>query len=100
MGKVSHLESARQAFYNHMIGPARAAAYTYSNLSYKEQKRLISLVPSNFQRYLYIQSALPHSYNEIFSKVCFVSDNLLSGLGCMVMQLLLYRKEIDMYVKL
>lgn len=77
-----------------------AAVFAYSQLTYREQKKLLKSIPSVFHSYLYIENALPHDYNSFFSKVRFVPEQIMPGLGCFVMQMMPYREEINRFVSL
>lgn len=100
MGKISNLEWARQCFYNPKLKRGTGAIFAYNHLSYRDQKKLKRAIPLPYQKYLYIENALPNSFHSFFTMVNFVPENELSGLGCLVQQLIPYRKEINNYVRL
>jgi len=98
MGKISDLEWSRQCFCNPNKRKDSAALFAYSHLSYRDQKKLINSIPPPFQKYLFIDNPLPVSYDSFFSKVNFVPHDEMIGLGCMVQQLMPYRKELNQFV--
>lgn len=100
MGKISDLEWARQCFYNPKLKQGTGAIYAYNHLSYRDQKKLKKAIPLPFHKYLYIENALPETVHSFFTKVSFVPEKELIGLGCLVQQLIPYRKEINSYVQL
>lgn len=100
MGKISDLEWARQCFYNPRLKRGTGAIYAYNHLSYRDQKKLKKAIPLPFQKYLFVENALPDTLYSFFTKVSFVPEKELPGLGCLVQQLIPYRKEINSYVHL
>lgn len=100
MGKINDLEWSRQCFYNPKLPRSSGAAYAFNHLSYRDQKKLLKEIPAHFHKLLYIENALPHTYSSLFTKVSFVPEKEMAGLGCMVMQLLPYRREINKFVAL
>ncbi len=98
MGKIGDLEWARQCFYKYKRG--EGAVYAYDHLSYRDQKKLKRMIPAPYQRYLYVDNPLPDTFHSFFTKVSFVPKKELPGLGCLVQQLIPYRKEINSFVQL
>lgn len=95
---INDFEWSRQCFYNSKMKKSSAALFAYSHLSYRDQKKLINSLPSTFQRFLFIDNPLPVSYDSFFSKVNFVPEDEMTGLGCMVQQLMPYRDKLNQFV--
>lgn len=99
MNKKYTYESAKRNFFK-SLKKTTAVEIVYENLKYKDQKRIIRELPERFNEFFYIKDPLPNSLSSFVKKVQFVPDDLMSGLGCMVNQLLPYRKELNEYVRL
>ena len=99
MDKKYTYETAKRNFFK-SLKKTIAVEIVYSNFDYKDQKRLIRELPERFNEFFYIKDPLPNSLSLFVKKVQFVPDGFMSGLGCLVNQLLPYRKELNEYVKL
>ena len=97
--KVNTYEYAKRNFFKAMKRET-AVMYAYNNLQYKEQKKLIRELPDIFKKLFYITEPLPKSYTSFISKVIYVPNEMMEGLGCLVNQLLPYRNELYKYVTL
>lgn len=97
--KTSYYENAKRNFFKPMKKQT-AALVAFNNLEYKEQKKLIGELPTSFSRFLHVEKPLPQSYNDFFYKVQFVPDELTKGIGCIVNQILPFRKELNLFVTL
>ncbi len=99
MAKINTYDYAKRNFFKAVKKDA-AVGYVYNNLNYKEQKRIIRELPNTFGKLFYIKDPLSSSLSSLVVKVQFVPNNLMNGLGCLVNQLLPYRKELNKYIQL
>lgn len=97
MGQGNTYEYAKRNFFKPMKRET-AVLYAYNNLQYKDQKRLIRELTDAHKGLFYIDEPLPKSYSSFISKVIFVPNEMMKGLGCLVNQLLPYRSELYKYV--
>lgn len=92
-------EIAKRNFFKSMKKEI-AVGYVYNNLCYKDQKRIIRELPNSFSKFFYVKDPLPSSLSSLAAKLQFVPNDLMNGLGCLVNQLLPYRKELNQYSQL
>lgn len=99
MRKKKDIDIIYKSFFDRRVQKDVSANMLYSDLKYKEQKRIIAKISPIFKSCIYLKTLLPQNYNDLLGKINFTVSNLCNGIGCLTTQCIHFSNEINSYLE-